>query len=293
MFLTIFTPSYNRAHLLPKLFESILAQNAKNFEWIIVDDGSIDNTEEVVEGFRRIADFSIIYFRKKNEGKHLAINKGVELAKGKLFFIVDSDDYLVNSASELIQKYYLQIQNENSLGGISFRRGYSVTKPIGTTRKFNDFIADIFTFRYYENIKGDMAEVYKTEVIREFPFPKIEGEKYCPESLIWNRIGLKYKLLWTSHIIYICEYLKDGLTDRIVKIRTESPQYASLYYSEFCSMRTPLVQKIKGGINFWRFAFNDETRSLKEKQRQLPNKLFIFLIPLGYALYLNDKRVHL
>ena len=92
--ITIFTPTYNRAYILPILFESLKIQTVKEFEWIIVDDGSTDNTESLIYKFKEECNFSIRYFKKENQGKHIAINFGVEKAKGNLFFIVDSDDYI-------------------------------------------------------------------------------------------------------------------------------------------------------------------------------------------------------
>lgn len=104
MLITIFTPTYNRAELLPRLHKSLQEQTNKNFEWIVVDDGSTDNTKEVIENIilQQENDFPIRYFYKENGGKHTAINRGVREANGDLFFIVDSDDILTFNSVELI-----------------------------------------------------------------------------------------------------------------------------------------------------------------------------------------------
>lgn len=288
VFLSIFTPTYNRAYILDRLFKSLLKQEYKNFEWIIVDDGSTDDTEELVSKFEAEADFPVRYHKKENEGKHLAINKGVKLAKGELFFIVDSDDYLTPDATKKIEAYFPKIASPG-LAGVSFRRGYSATAFIGSTY-FEEIETDVAEFRYKRKIEGDMAEVYKTSVIRQFPFPKIEGEKFCPESLVWNRIGSQYQMLWTSHIIYICEYLEDGLTSKIVRLRQKSPGYATLYYAEFVKLNIPLSQRIKGAVNFWRFGRFNQV-SFKKKWAMLPLGLNLVGFPLGtFFSLVKDRR---
>ncbi len=287
--LTIFTPTYNRAALLPKLYESLKQQKIFNFEWVIVNDGSVDDTEEIVREFINAAPFPIIYYQQHNQGKHIAINKGVELAKSSLFFIVDSDDFLVPDATDQIQKYYLQIQNKDEIAGVSFRRGYSGTEAIGFPKHFDHFITDVFTFRLKKNISGDMAEVYKTEVIRNFPFPTVENEKFCAEGLIWNRIGLSYKLLWTSHIIYICNYLEGGLTDGSISNRKKSSTYATLYYSELSKSPISIKHKLKATINYWRFAVYQNIPFVVKLKRI--NVLYsLITLPLSLVLILKDTK---
>ena len=99
--ITVFTPSFNRAHLLSRLYDSLLKQTTNDFEWLIVDDGSTDDTETKVEEFINKGELPIRYYKQQNGGKHRAINTGVQLASGELFFIVDSDDGLVH---DCIQK---------------------------------------------------------------------------------------------------------------------------------------------------------------------------------------------
>lgn len=287
--ISIFTPAYNRADLLPRLYDSLKKQTGYNFEWIIVDDGSTDNTEETVKSFIAEGKMTITYFKKVNEGKHIAINKGVELAKGELFFIVDSDDYLTDDATEQIAAHYPQIKDRVDFAGVSFRRGKSETEYIGTDTTFEDIEASALDFRYKYHIDGDMAEVFKTRVMREFPFPKIAGERFCTEGLIWNRMALKYKLLWISKIIYIGEYLEGGLTDNSIKIRKKSPQYATLYYSEHEKMPIPFGQKIKANINFWRFA-RFANISFSKKWRKVNPVHSLIGFPLSLIFLLKESK---
>lgn len=291
MQITIFTPSYNRAYLLPRLYESLLIQDNKNFEWIIVDDGSSDNTKEVVNGFIQEGKINITFETQQNSGKHIAINRGVELAKGELFFIVDSDDYLTIDALQVISdKYTVEISEDPSIAGICGRKGYSETKPIGSEHFSEDFLVSSLDFRYKLNMKGDMAEVIKTNVIREFPFPVIEGEKFCTEGLIWSRVAEHHKFLFFSKIIYIAEYLEGGLSDSIVKVRIKSPNYAILFYSELEKMKIPLLQKIKANINFWRFAKYTKL-SFSQKLRKVNLLNSVLGIPISVIFSFKDPKI--
>lgn len=288
MVITIFTATYNRSTLLKRVYKSLINQSDKNFEWIVVDDGSTDATESVINDFIAQQKISITYFKQENKGKHIAINKGVQLAKGLFFLILDSDDALTSNAVELIIESSSIIKKKPSIGGIVVRKIYFDKKLIGKLIGENT-ISNSLDIRYKKNIIGDLAEIYKTEVLKEFPFPEIQNEKFCPEDLIWNRIAQKYNLLFTDHLIYQVEYLADGLSAKIVKIRMTSPLASMLCYSELASYKIPLVQKVKANINFWRFAFNS-SKPFANKIRMTNPYVSLFGFPLGFLLFLNDIR---
>ncbi|OCA70478.1 hypothetical protein BBI01_10990 [Chryseobacterium artocarpi] len=289
MIITIFTPTYNRAEYLLKLYESLLNQTSKEFEWVIVDDGSSDNTYDVVTNFIEENKILIKYFKQENSGKHIAINKGVELAQGKLFFIVDSDDYLLPNAVAFVSDKYEEIKDVPYIGGLSARRGYDINQPIGSNNFSSSMITDVFEFRYKHNIMGDMAEVVKTSVLKKFPFPKINDERFCPESLIWNRIGVQYKFLWLPDIIYIGEYLQGGLTDNNFKIRKKSPESTLLFYKELQEMPVPFVQKLRANINYWRFAKFSKTK-FSNKWSNTNALLSLLGLPLSLIFLMKDTK---
>ncbi|OPC59898.1 hypothetical protein BAY08_15230 [Elizabethkingia anophelis] len=287
--ITIFTPTYNRANHLQKLYESLLNQSSKDFEWIIVDDGSQDNTYEIVTSFVNENKIIIRYFKQENAGKHIAINKGVELAEGELFFIVDSDDYLLPNAIAFIQSKYIEIKDIPSIGGLSARRGYKSNQLIGSDNFSKPIITDVFKFRYMHNVSGDMAEVVKTSVLKKYPFPQINGEKFCTESLVWNRIGLRFEFLWLPDIIYIGEYIKGGLTDNNFKIRKQSPESILLFYKELQEMPIPVFHKIRANINYWRFAkFSKEKFS--NKWNNTNSILSLMGFPLSLIFLMKDPK---
>ena len=235
MLFTVFTPTFNRAALLPRLYESLCRQTFRDFEWVIVDDGSTDNTAAVVDGFRGKENlFPIRYFRKVNGGKHTAINYGVQKASGELFLILDSDDELpmdsLNKIAEAWQSVASLPAKGKQIGGICGYMAHRDGTVIG--HPTINGVADSIELRYIYGVTGDMCEVFRTMVLREFPFPEIQGEKFCPEVLVWNRIATKYTLKIFPEIIYLRDYLQGGLTDNITLVRMRSPAASMMTYSE-------------------------------------------------------------
>lgn len=211
--ITIFTPTFNRRHLIDILYQSLLAQTQKNFEWLVIDDGSSDNTEEYFSNLQfKDQPFPIRYIKQKNGGKHRAINKGVQNANGELFFIVDSDDYLTENAIEKINQWITTLDNSHKWAGISGLKGFSKDSVVGQHSDFSYIDAKNSERRKY-NLLGDKAEVYFTDVLKQYPFPEIPGENFISEEIVWNAIARNgYYLRWFNEIIYICDYLEGGLS---------------------------------------------------------------------------------
>lgn len=212
--ITVFTPTYNRAHLLPRLFQTLKMQTAQDFEWIIVDDASDDDTETVVQQFREVRTlFPIRYYKQKHGGKHRAMNLAVQRAKGKYFFIVDSDDWLPENAIELIAGWLQEIQGVSSLCGVAGQKALANGKPVGSSFLSKKYVDASSLERKKLHIEGDKAEVFDTEVLRNHPFPEFDGEYFVTETVCWDAIAADgYKLRWHQEPIYYCEYLDDGLT---------------------------------------------------------------------------------
>ncbi len=285
---TVFTPTYNRAYTLQALYESLCRQRCHDFEWLVVDDGSTDQTEALISSFIAQKRIRIRYHRQPNGGKHRAINTGVGLAEGELFFIVDSDDFLTEEAIEFIQREYQQIKGDAAFAGLSGYREDPKGARIGGPLPFDRLDCNALDFRLRHKIRGDMAEVYRTEILKKYPFPEVEGERFCPEALIWNRIAQNYLIRWLNRGIYVCEYLADGLTARITRLRMQSPQTAQCYYAELAGYAIPWREKIKAGINFWRFACCTK-RAFRENCQQIGLWALPLIMP-GWLMHLNDKR---
>ena len=286
MLITIFTPLFNRARYLDRIYQSILNQNDLEIEWIIVDDGSNDHPKSIIDPWIKSANFKIIYQYQNNQGKHLAINKGIELTTGTYFFILDSDDYLPKNALLNLRTKIKLTHFNDSFAGVCGRRSYMNGEIIGSGFKGN-IQSNSLDIRFVHKINGDLVEVFKTAVLKKHKFPVFENERFCPEALVWNRIVKNYKLLFFDQPIYICEYLAGGLTSNIVKIRMESPKASMLYYSELFCAPIPFVQKVKALLNFWRFSFNSY-QSFLLKYKSVNTLWSIVIIPFGFVLFLKD-----
>lgn len=225
--ITVFTPTYNRAYRLETLYKSLCAQTCKDFEWIVINDGSTDNTAELFAKWTENDNgFPIIYKEVENGGKHRAINKAVGMAHSDAFFIVDSDDYLLPFAIEKIGSWFKTVENNDAFAGISGLRGYTIDDPIGGWPTFEgDYVDCTHLQRHLYQLLDDKAEVYKTSILKKYPFPEFEGEKFVTEAVVWEHIARDgYKLRWYNQIIYICEYLADGLTASANKKFMENPK---------------------------------------------------------------------
>ena len=210
---TVFTPTYNRADLLLKLYNTLTEQTSFDFEWLIVDDGSQDKTKELVDNLIKVSSqFPIRYYSQENHGKHVAINNGVQLARGEMFFIVDSDDWLPNNAIERILSFFEEIRGLDGYAGIAGLKLYGNGELVGST--FNGKVVDCTTLeRAKYSIFGDKAEVFYTDLLKKYPFPVFENENFLSEEIVWNRIARDgYKFRWFNEGIYFCEYLDNGLS---------------------------------------------------------------------------------
>lgn len=298
MLFTVFTPTYNRAHLLPRLYESLKAQTFQDFEWIIIDDGSTDNTEDVVkewcvlplgvsvEGLKGAIKGGIRYIKQPNGGKHRAINRGAQEARGELFFIADSDDYLPEDSLAKVADKYEKIKGDKTIGGIC---GLDMTPQggfIGSGLPCEEIICSSLDLRVKHLVTGDLKEVFFTHVMREFPFPEFDGERFCPEALVWNRIAQKYNLLFFNEPIYVAEYQPEGITAGIVRARMNSPMASVTHYQELNSYNIPLKEKVKAAINYWRF------RACVLNNKKIPKLAWYWFWckPLGYLMHTKDKR---
>lgn len=211
--ITVFTPTYNRGYIIENLYESLRRQTYKNFEWVIIDDGSNDNTKDLFDKWiNENNEFDIVYKKVVNGGKHRAINRALTYSKGRLFFIVDSDDYLTDDALEKILKWESTIRDKGNFIGVAGLKGYNKNKNIGKT--FTGTYLDASSLEREENnIFGDKAEVFYTNILRQYKFPEFEGENFITENVVWNKIAFDgYKFRWFNEIIYIADYLEDGLT---------------------------------------------------------------------------------
>lgn len=210
------TPTYNRAYTLTKLYLSLKKQTLFNFEWIIIDDGSNDNTYSLVNGWiNEVKPFIIRYYKINNGGKHRALNYGVPKAKGEFIFIVDSDDFLTSDAIEVVTSWISSINDDPCFAGVAGLRGYDINNIIGEFPKNRTYVDCKNSDRYKYKLSGDKAEIYRKEILMNYPFKEFNNENFISEGSVWNKIAYDgYKIRWFNKIIYIGNYLNDGLTHK-------------------------------------------------------------------------------
>lgn len=257
--ISIITPTYNRANSLESLYSSLIAQTNKNFEWIIINDGSTDTTEETINKFILEKKINVIYEFQQNSGKHKALNKAIKIANGELVFFVDSDDFLTSNSIEFITQQWESIKDDKSYAGISGSRVSSDGEIIGDLGKTkqNEYIdANAFEYRYKYKVEGDKAEVFRKEIIEKYKFPEFEGEKFIPEALVYNRIANDgYRMRWYREPIYVCEYRKDGLTAQGSSLFIGSWNGYSLYIKEMLFYNEiPISLKLKLIVSYFMLA---------------------------------------
>lgn len=285
--ITIITTVYNRAGLMEKLYESLVKQKKKNFIWYVVDDGSEDNIEAVMKRLISQKKFPIEFFRKKNGGKHTALNVAFANLKTELALTVDSDDALIPEATEIIENVW-KMRDTNDVAGIVFLRGKNDNECIGKSEIPNGCY-DMLNVMFSGKITGDKAEVFRSDILKEYRFPEYEDEKFLGEDYIWRQIYLKYKMLYCNRIIYLCEYLEGGLTKQGRKLRISCPLGGMDNSRVSFDKRFPLKERIKRAwlyVCYGKFAGMDYNSILKSSGNAgLIRKNYI----QGYILYLYWK----
>lgn len=267
MGITVITASYNRGRLLKTLYKSLKEQEYKDFEWIIVNDGSTDDTDKIVRNFISENILKIMLISKKNEGKHVAINCAAKRATKEWCFFVDSDDYLTSDALKLINYYLNTIKDNNMFAGVAGLKGYLKNGKIipyvswGNSKKnigSRDFLklkyldATSVDYRVKWKIKGDRAEVIRTSLLLERPFPKFDNEKFLSERYLWDSLSIDgYKFRWFNKVVYLAEYREDGLTQNIQKVHEMNPK------GELCidkniinNMQYPLFDRLRAMADY-------------------------------------------
>lgn len=252
--LTVCTPTYNRGHLLGRLYASLVRQTVKDFEWVVIDDGSTDGTADKMAGWIAEGRIPIRYIPQPHGGKHRALNRALDVARGPLFFIVDSDDWIVDNAIEMILAK-ADILERPDVISLQFRTMNPSGRLLGTPLPKPELITDPITLREIDGVEGEMAEIFDTAKFKaHFRFPEIEGELFVPEALVWNRMAKEYKWLVVDTPIYFVEYQPDGLTARSVEIRHASPRATTQFYLELLhTPRLPLHRRLRALLNYWRF----------------------------------------
>lgn len=244
--ITVFTPTYNRAYIIHNLYQSLQRQTFTNFEWLVVDDGSTDNTGAVFEEWaKQNNSFPIRYYKQSNGGKCRAINYALDLAEGELFFTVDSDDYLTDDALEKIVKWESTLPKNEVFCGVAGNLGTATDQTPNTPIKGEYYEGTLLD--RYRNIDGERAIVFYTEVHRKYKYPEFDGEKFMTEAVVYNRMAHDgYKMRFYNDIIWIYEYKEDGLTKAGNTVFLNNPHGYGLWLREKAEFEgASLLHKLK------------------------------------------------
>lgn len=295
---TVFTATFNRAHTLHRVYDSLVCQTLQDFEWLIVDDGSTDSTREVVERWQREAAFPIRYYHQPNAGYHMAFNRGAELARGELFLSLGSDDACKPYALERFHHHWMAIPEVE-------REQFSAVTGLcedqhgrlhGGRFPVDVLDSDPRELLYRYKTPGEKWGFHRTEVLRQFPFPAVKGVSHVPGNIVWCAIGRHYKTRYVNEVlrIYYCDEGDDALSavtpaggaraallrDTVALSRDLDAFFAAAprYFLKRAAGVTRFALHERAGIGPW--------RSLPWRAQAL----VCLMAPAGFALYCRDRR---
>jgi glycosyltransferase involved in cell wall biosynthesis len=299
---TVFTPTYNRGHTLSRVYQSLRSQTFRDFEWLVIDDGSTDDTPRLLSVWQAKADFPIRYLRQENQGKHVAFNRGVEQARGEFFLNLDSDDGCVPLALERFKYHWDAIPADKTpqFSAVTALCTDQHGRPVGSRFPQDVVDSDSLEIRYKFKVKGEKWGFHRTSVLRHFPYPTIEGAKYIPEGVVWAAIARKFKTRFVNEPLRIYWMDESGHSDHLTKSGAPA-QHAPAYV--FCH-RSVLNGQIdwlsyapeeflRSAMHFSRFSLHCGV-SVRKQAASLTNfrarALWALMLPAGFAAHLRDCR---
>ncbi len=296
---TVFTPSYNRARTLPRVYESLQQQTFRDFEWLVLDDGSTDGTRELIARWQAESNFPIRYVYQENQGKPAAFNHGVQEARGELFLTLDSDDGCTPEALERFKYHWDNIPDSEKA---KFSAVTVLCKDQHGNLVGDKFPRDVFdsdtievTFKY--RVSGEKWGFQRTDVLKQFPFPSIPNVKFISESVVWFALSRKYKTRYVNEPLRIY-HVQDGSDDHL---STLSPGvlFGRAYLHRFVLnelidwlYRAPR-SLFRSAINFSRYSFGlgiGPWSQLQQLHSATARVLVAVSLPVGLAMSLRDKR---
>lgn len=282
--LTVFTPTFNRAYILPQCYESLKRQTCKDFVWLIIDDGSTDGTRELVEGWMAEGIVPIRYHYQQNQGMHGAHNAAYELIDTELNVCIDSDDYMTDDAVEKIVTFWKTYGSDQYAGIVGLDAAPN-GETIGTRLPEQLKSATLSELYGIHKVKGDKKLVYRSKLTRETPpYPLFPGEKYCPLSYKYILIDQKCPLLIMNEVLCVVEYLPDGSSMNMLKQYQRNPRGFSFFRKTAMKYAPTIKDRFRESIHYVSSSFMIRNmRFIAES----PCKIVTLLtVPLGVLLFL-------
>ena len=299
-YFTIFTPTFNRKHLLTRVFESLNTQTLKNFEWLIIDDGSTDGTKDLIIEIQGKATFPIIYEWVSNRGKHKVTNLAVHKARGKFFIVLDSDDWLESNALDRFKFHWetIPLESRHQFSGVAGLSKYGngvkgISGKLNGIKNPQDILdTDMISIREKFKVRGEKCGCHLTSVMKEFPFPEFTNEKFSPEIIVWRRMAEKYKVRYVNEIYRNVEVQKGGLSDPkiILKRNVNNANGLALRFNEETKVVFTFLKKLKASINYTRFSLHADISLSQIYNKCLRKSLLIISLPIAIFFYIIDKR---
>jgi glycosyltransferase involved in cell wall biosynthesis len=292
---TVFTPTFNRAHTLPRVYDSLLNQTFKDFEWLIVDDGSLDNTKELIDLWINEKKINIHYFKQNNQGKHVAMDFAVEHAKGYFFLTLDSDDSCVQNALERF------VYNWETIP-VNERAKFSAVTALCMNEEGNPLSKETFTFKDSNSLDCKFKYKFETEawgfqktaVLKEFKFETKITNSLVPESYVWFRIAEKYKTRFVNEYLRVYYTGHSSLSNTKIKNKAEGLifYYTYLLNYQLSYFKYVPLHFIYYAAKLTRYSLHNNTKFstvFKELKTNYGKILFLSCIPLGMIFYIYDK----
>lgn len=295
--ITVLTPTFNRVHTLYRVYESLTAQTFKDFEWVIVDDGSVDETKQTIEKWKEKATFPINYYWQENQGKHIAINTGVKVANGELCALFDSDDACVHDALERIWFHWTTIPVEKRLSyaGIITLCKDQYNNLVGKELPFPVLDSNLLEINYKYNLPGEKWPIFRTATLKQFPFPETLKRTYFPEAIIWFQISRKYKIRFINELLRIY-FIEDG--SMVHGVQASKNAWGGHYeHLDKLNEQIDYIQYafwdfMKSAIHYSRFSFHLHL-NLSEQWQKLTHPFAKILwggtVLVGFAVYIKDR----
>lgn len=281
---TVFTPTYNRAHTLINSYKALCNQTCNDFLWLIVDDGSTDNTRELVDTWIEENVIEIHYIYQENAGKQRAINTGIKNCNTLYFGFLDSDDYYCFDTVERFISFFSQIDSAR-VAGIFARRGIDRVTPIGSTNiPVGSYIMNVDRLIKKYKYVGDTCRAYFSSVLKDYLYPEIQ-DKFIPEDVMLSAIDQDYDMLIVNEIFSISGYLADGYTEKGHQLFHKNPNGFALGMAQLAICRRGILRRIKYTIMFTVWC---KCKHIENPRKLLKKKfLFTILYPLSCISYLK------
>lgn len=286
--ITVFTPTFNRAYCLGKCYNSLTNQPVKDFVWLIIDDGSSDNTKELVDSWINENKIEIIYHYQKNQGMHGAHNSAYKLMNTELNICIDSDDYMADNAIEKILVAWENIKGNNEFAGIVGLDADKNDQIIGTKIPNHINTTTLYDLYNKHGVKGDKKLVYRTEIVKKYPqYPIFENERFVPLGYLYQLIDQDYMLSPVNEVFCIVEYQEDGSSMNILKQYRRHPQGFAFSRKSRMKLAENFKDLFKNAIHYVSSSiFIKNSKFINESPKKIAT---IMAIPFGVILYFYIK----